>query len=148
MANVEIKVFENISIKEKIVFEKFIDENWGEDKLSFLAVPRLWVVGYRKNKTVGMFCVFDDVNMGRIDRVVTRSDCRRTGIMSQMLRKFFGEIVEKYNFDMAILETDLRKTGKLFGRIGFMVVAGGDKEKTVMVLGLKNKNAVAKFLML
>ena len=57
MANVDIKVFENISIKEKFVFEKFNEDNWGENKPETLDVPSLWVVGYRNNKIVGIFFI-------------------------------------------------------------------------------------------
>lgn len=172
MANVEIKVFENISIKEKIVFEKFdkdnygdyVDENPEETKLNYFDMPKLGVVGYRNNKIVGLFFVYNreiffegkKINMAGIGKVVTRVDCRRQGIMSQILQKFFSQYIAKYKFDLAMLCTDIKKLGKLYGRIGFAPLNrsyfyldknGVEKEELGgMIMGLQNKNVVAKIL--
>ena len=118
MANVDIKVFENISVKEKVVFDRFINENWGEDKPIFLTVPRLWVVGYRRNKIIGIICVTDNYNIGEINSVVTRIDCRRQGVMSQMLQKFTSEYLPKYKFKSVIVYNNEKKLDKLFLRVG------------------------------
>jgi hypothetical protein len=118
MANVDIKVFENISVKEKVVFDRFINENWGEDKPIFLTVPRLWAVGYRRNKIIGIICVTDNYNIGEINSVVTRIDCRRQGVMSQMLQKFTSEYLPKYKFKSVIVYNNEKKLDKLFLRVG------------------------------
>jgi len=172
MANVEIKVFENISIKEKLSFEKFdkdnygdyVDENPEETKLNYFDMPKLGVVGYRNNKIVGLFLIYDreiefegkKIKMAGIGGVVTRVDCRRQGVMSQILQKFFSQYVSKYKFDMAILCTDIKKLGKLYGRIGFVPLNRSyfyldkneaEKEEVGgMIMALQNKNIVAKIL--
>jgi predicted GNAT family N-acyltransferase len=120
MANVDIKIFENISQKEKMVFEKFIVDNWSDDNLVLRNDCFLWVVGYRKNKIVGLFCVFKDNSIGEIGQVVTRVDCRRQGVMSQMLQKFMANYLPKYNFTTVFTKVDIKKLGKLFGRVGFV----------------------------
>jgi len=172
MANVEIKVFENISIKDKIVFDKFIDENWGEHfhedeagrALEFFDTPKIYVVGYKNNKVVGLFLIYDreiefegnKIKLAGLGGVVTRVDCRRQGIMSQILQKFFSQYVAKYKFDIAMLCTDIKKLGKLYGRVGFVPINrsyffmdknGVEKEELGgMILGLNNKAVVAKIL--
>jgi predicted acetyltransferase len=164
MANVEIKIFENASLKEKAVFDKFINNNWGEGNLETVDTPRLWIVGYKNNRIVGLFLVYDreivfegkQIKMAGVGGVVTRIDCRRTGVMSQILRKFFADYVSKYKFDMAMLCTDIKKIGKLYGRVGFVPLNrsyfyldknGVEGEETGgMILGLNNKSVVAKIL--
>ena len=172
MANVDIKVFENISIKDKLSFEKFdkdnygdyVDENPEETRLNYFDMPRIGVVGYRNNKIVGLFLVYDreiefegkKIKMAGLGGVVTRVDCRRQGIMSQILQKFFSQYVVKYKFDLAMLCTDIKKIGKLYGRIGFMPINrsyfyldknGMEKEELGgMIMGLQNKTVVAKIM--
>ncbi len=172
MANVDIKIFENISIKEKLSFEKFdkdnygdyVDENPEETKLNNFDMPRLVIVGYRNNKIVGLFLIYDreiefegkKIKMAGVGGVVTRVDCRRQGVMSQILQKFFSNYIFKYKFDIAVLCTDVKKLGKLYGRVGFVPLNrsyfylnknGVEKEETGgMVLGLNNKSVVAKIL--
>jgi predicted acetyltransferase len=168
MANVDIKVFENISLKEKFIFDEFIKNNWDEilieNNPDFFDTPRLWVVGYKNNKIVGLFLIYGreivfeniKIKMAGIGGVVTRIDCRRQGIMSQILQKFFSQYISKYKFDVAILCTDIKKIGKLYGRIGFMPINrsyffidknGVEKEESGgMIIGLQNKNIVNKIL--
>lgn len=92
--------------------------------------------------------------MAGLGGVVTRVDCRRQGIMSQILRKFFADYLPKYKFDMAMLCTDVKKLGNLYGRVGFVPLNRSyyfldknavEKEETGgMIMGLQNKNVVTK----
>lgn len=172
MANVDIKVFENISIKDKIIFDQFSDDNWGEStieekkesKINFFDTPRLWVVGYKNNRVVGLFLIFDreivfenqKIKMAGLGGVVTRVDCRRTGVMSQILQKFFTQYLPKYKFDIAMLCTDIKKLGKLYGRVGFVPINRSyyfvdknevEKEETGgMIMNLNTKKLASKIL--
>lgn len=172
MANVDVKVFENISIKEKLSFEKFdkdnygdyVDENPGETRLNNFDMPRLGVVGYRNNRIVGLFLIYDremsfegvKIKMAGLGGVVTRVDCRRTGVMSQMLQKFFTQYLPKYKFDIAMLCTDIKKLGKLYGRVGFVPINrpyyfvdknGIEKEENGgMIMNLNTKKLGSKIL--
>ncbi|MFA7300753.1 MAG: GNAT family N-acetyltransferase [Candidatus Shapirobacteria bacterium] len=168
MANVDIKVFENIYPKEKIIFDKFISDNWDEpldvNNQDNFDIPRLWIVGYRNNRIVGLFLIYDreiifenqKIKMAGLGGVVTRVDCRRTGVMSQILQKFFTQFLPKYKFDIGLLCTDIKKIGKLFGRVGFVPLNrsyffidknGVEKEETGgMIMNLNTKKLGSKIL--
>jgi len=149
MANIDIKVFESVSLKEKAIFEEFLKNNWVDSSLDFTKIPKLWVVGYRNERIVGLFMIYDKemtiengvYKLAALNGVVTRVDFRRQGVMSQILNKFFSQYISKYKFEAVVLSVDFKKVGKLFGRVGFVPI-----NESEMILGLSNKTVVSKIL--
>jgi len=120
----EIFGLENFYTREQRTIEHLIQE---QEK--FFSRPKAWILVFERNQIIGRILLhkriikFNDKNivLGAIGGVCTRHDKRNQGIASIMLERAM-KILKKWDCDIAYLCAEIKKTGVLYNRVGFVPI--------------------------
>lgn len=134
----ELKFFLQLTDDLKNRVNQFITENFyaegertpkllAEEEEKFYSQPKAWLLVFEKEQIIGTTALhhrkiqFDnrDIILGGIGRVCIRSDQRRQGIASLMLKKAAATLKE-WGCDMAYLCANVKESGSLYSQAGFV----------------------------
>lgn len=147
---------------EEKCFEKNLKKH---RKLLYFSQPFAHIILKNDQKLISYLRVFirpviwkdTTILLGGIGSVVTDQEHRGKGIATRLLKKAM-EILEKESVDFALLQTDISKGDKLYGRVGFSPANKGylfldtnneihvAKAKDVMVAPIKNSKLLEEVL--